>query len=97
MEKYFDPKTKKTQGLFETLNPVYTVKYENPTTGEGEYVKITLEADNEEEAKNKAMKNKEFVDHIFMKYYDNNYLQAYKPIGIYVIGKMEYYEGDPRS
>jgi hypothetical protein len=95
--KYFNPKTKKTQKLFDTLNPVYKVRYENPLVGDkGEAVYITLEANNEEEAKDKAMLNKEFTKHIFMKYYDRKYLQAYKPIGNYVIGKIEYFSGDPR-
>jgi len=97
MEKYFNKKTKKTERLFDTLNPVYRVVYQNPLVGnKGEAVYITLEAENEDMAKDKAMKNKEFSGYIFMKYFDKKFLKAYKPIGNYVIGKVEYYEGDPR-
>jgi hypothetical protein len=95
--KYFNPKTGKTQKLFDTLNPVYTVRYVNPYVGDkGEAVYITLEANEEEEAKDKAMLNKEFTKHIFMKYYDRKYLTAYKPSGNYVINKVQYFSGDPR-
>jgi hypothetical protein len=95
--KYFNPKTGKTQKLFDTLNPVYTVRYMNHLVGDkGEAVYITLEANSEEEAKDKAMANKEFTKYIFMKYYDRKYLTAYKPQGNYVIGKIQYFEGDPR-
>jgi len=98
MEKYFNQEAKKTEGLFETLNPVYRVVYKNPIVGNrGESVYITLEANNEEQAKEKAMQNKEFTGYIFMKYFDGKYLKAYKPTGLYVIGKVEYFEGDPRA
>jgi len=94
---YTNPKTKKAQKLFDTLNPVYTVRYINPTCGyKGEALYLTVEANSEEEAKDLAMENKKFVGHIYMKYYDKKYLDAYKPIGNYVIGRVDYYEGDPR-
>jgi hypothetical protein len=98
MEEFYNPKTKKTEYLFETLNPVYEVKYENIDTGDyGEAVYVVLEADNEEDAKDKAMENNEFAKHIVMKYYDRRYLDAYKPTGLYIIGKVRYFEGDPRA
>jgi len=97
MEKYYNPNTKKTEGLFESLNPVYRVCYINPLVGnKGESVWVTLEAENEDDAKIKAMNIEEFTKHIWKKYYDQKYLTAYKPTGLYVIGKVEYYEGDPR-
>lgn len=98
MNKYFNPKTKKQEKLFETLNPVYRVCYENPLVGNrGECVYITLEAENEDDAKIKAMNNEEFTKYIWGKYFDKKYLKAYKPTGLYIIGKVEYYEGDPRA
>lgn len=97
MNKYYNPNTKKTERLFESLNPVYRVCYSNPQVGyKGEAVYITIEAENEDDAKIKAMNNDEFTKHIVGKYYDRKYLEAYKPNGLYVIGKVEYFQGDPR-
>ena len=94
---FTDPKTKKAQKLFDVLNPVYTVCYKNHEVGDkGEAVYVTLEANTEEHAKELAMLNKEFTKNIYMKYYNKKYLSAYRAIGNYVIGKVNYYDGDPR-
>lgn len=98
MNKYYNPDEKKMEDLFETLNSVYTVTYENPYFGNrGEYVTMVIEANNEEEAKDKALKNMEFSKHIYMKYFDAKYLTAQKPAGLYIIGKVTYYQGNTRS
>ena len=89
MKKYFNTKLRKLQGLFDTLNPVYQVKYENPDS----VILITLEAETEEEAKNKALKNEEFNKYIIKEEYNEKYLYAYKPNGLYVIGKVEHITG----
>lgn len=95
--QYYNPETKKTQELFDVLNPVYTVRYVNHTCGDkGEALYMTVEAKNEREAKHKAMGNEEFTKHIYFKYYDEKYLVAYPATGNYVIGKVLYFEGDPR-
>ena len=96
---YFNPKTGETQKLFDVLIPVYTVyiRNENVLNGyKGCSVNITVEALNEEEAMDKAMKNKEFISHIMMKNFEKKYIKVYKPTGAYVIGKVYYYEGDER-
>ena len=86
MKKYFDAKLKKIRGLFDNLNPVFQVRYENPDS----VIRITLEAETEEEAKNKALQNEEFTKHIIKDKYDEKYLYAYKPDGLYVINKVEH-------
>jgi hypothetical protein len=96
---YTDPKTGKTQKLFGTLLPTYTVciRNENVLDGyKGCAVYITVAALNMEEAKDKAMQNKEFAKHIRMKEFDRKYLSVFNPTGNYVIGKVEYFEGDER-
>lgn len=94
---YTNRETGKAQKLFDILVPVYTVSYINPLVGDkGEALYLTLEANSEEQAKELAMQNQEFTGHIFMKYYDKKYLTAYKAKGNYVIGKVDYYSGDPR-
>jgi hypothetical protein len=94
---YFNPTTGKMGKLFDILNPVYTVCYKNHEVGDkGEAVYITLEANTEEHAKELAMLNKEFTKHIYMKYYNKKCLDAYRATGNYVIGKVNYYSGDPR-
>ncbi len=96
---YTDPKTGKPQKLFGTLLPTYTVciRNENILDGyKGCSVYITVAALNMEEAKDKAMKNKEFTKHIRMKEFDRKYLSVFNPTGNYVIGKVNYYEGDER-
>ena len=96
---YTDPKTGKAQKLFGTLLPTYTVciRNENVLDGyRGCAVYITVAALNMEEAKDKAMANKEFTKHIRMKNFDRKYLSVFNPTGNYVIGKVNYYEGDER-
>jgi len=93
MKTYFNPIGKKMEGLFESLNPVFTVKYENsPIENKSGTVYITLEAENEEQAKDKAMVNPEFIQYIQMESFDRENLNAYKPVGLYVIGRVEYFE-----
>jgi hypothetical protein len=93
--KYHNPKTGKPQKLFETLIPVYDVKYANPVHGwEGETVNIIIDADNEQEAISKALKNQEFIGYIDMKHFNKNYITVHKPIGNYVIGKVNHFKGD---
>ena len=95
--QFHNSKTGKLQVLFDVLNKVYTVCYSNHEVGyKGEALYITLEAETEEQAKDKAMQNEEFLKHIEMGFYKRKYLSAYQPKGNYVIGKVKYYEGDPR-
>jgi len=95
MNKYFNPITNKTERLFESLNTVYTVSYFNPKVdGDNDYLRITIESENEDEAKIKAMNNDEFTKHIKGKYFDRKYLKVSIPTGLYVIGKVEYYNED---
>ena len=96
--KFYNPKTKKTQKLFEDpLQDVWQVRYQNSLVGDkGEALYLVVEANDKETAKHLAMANEEFKSHIFMKYYDEKYLTAYKPMGNYVIGKVVYFEGDSR-
>jgi len=95
---YTDPKTGKAQKLFDTLLSVYGVRCsETITIGDkGCSVSMNVAASGEEEAVSKVMKNKEFTKHIRMKDFDKKYLSVYRPVGNYVIGKVEYYEGDER-
>lgn len=95
--KYYNPKSENMEELFDKLNTVYTVCYQNHEVGwKGEALYITLEAENQEQAKNIAMLNPEFTEHIDIKYFNRKCLSAFKPKGNYVIGKVEYYEGDER-
>ncbi len=78
---------------------VYTVRYADPMRGnKGECVYITLYADSEEQAKDMAMENMEFVKHIYMKGYDRKYLTAFEPseYKFSELRKVIYYEGDER-
>lgn len=94
---YTNRETSKPQKLFEILVPVFTVSYINPLVGDkGEALYITLEANSREQAIQLAMKNEEFTKHIYMKYFDEKYLNTFIPAGNYVIGKVDYYSGDPR-
>lgn len=78
-------------------NDIWRVRYENPLVGyKGEAVYITLVANSEEEAKERAMKNEKFVGHIFMKYFEEKYLDAYQVKTDYQINYVQYFEGDPR-
>jgi hypothetical protein len=99
--KYTNPQTGKSEPLFETLIKVYTVccRNDNVVNGyKGCAVYITVEAENEEQAMDKAMANNKFMSHISKpKEFDRKYLQAYIPLTeSYVIGKVNYYEGDER-
>lgn len=95
--KYTNRETGKTQKLFDVLNPVYTVRYINPTCGDkGEALYMTVAAETPEKAIKWAMSKKEFINHINMKYYSEKYFEVYPATGNYVIGKILYYEGDPR-
>ncbi|MFA5207353.1 MAG: hypothetical protein WC428_01735 [Candidatus Paceibacterota bacterium] len=95
---YTNSKTGKTQKLFDTLIPVFGVRCDDTITigDKGCSVYYTIQAKDEEEAIAKALKNKEFTKHIRMKNFDRKYLSVYKPTGNYVIGKVNYYEGDER-
>ena len=95
---YTNPETGKAQKLFDTLIPVYTIRCSDTITigDKGCSVHINIAAKNEEEAITKAMKNKEFTKHIRMKDFEMKYLSVYKATGSYVIGKVEYHEGDER-
>ena len=95
---YTNPKTGKTQKLFDTLESVYGVFCsETITIGDkGCSVNMNVAASNEEEAITKVMKTKEFTKHIRMKDFDRKYLSVYRPVGNYVIGKVSYFEGDER-
>ena len=98
--KVFNAKTKKNQDLFETLIPVFTVCCTNDSLVNGDKgcaVYINVSAENEELAKDMALANEEFMSHIHKKEeFDKKYLSTFKPQGNYVIGKVNYYEGDPR-
>jgi len=98
--KVFNTKTKKNEDLFETLIPTFTVCCTNDNIVEGYKgcaVYINVSAENEELAKNIAITNEEFMSHIHDKDgFDKKYLQTFKPTGNYVIGRVEYFEGDPR-
>jgi len=98
--KVFNTKTKKTQDLFETLIPVFTVCCTNDNIVNGDKgcaVYINVSAENEEQAKELALANEEFMSHIYKKdEFDKKYLKTFKPTGNYVIGKVQYFEGDPR-
>jgi hypothetical protein len=98
--KYYNPKTKKMQKLFDELVPVFTVGCTNNNVVSGDKgcaVYFTTEAQDEEHAKDKAMLNTHFMSHIRdVKNFDRKYLHVYKPVGNYVIGKVWYFEGDER-
>jgi hypothetical protein len=98
--KVFNPKSKKNEDLFETLIPTFTVGCTTPNIVNGDKgcaVYIVVSAQDEESAKNKAMANEEFMSHIYdKKKFDRKHLVVFKPTGSYVIGKVDYYEGDPR-
>jgi hypothetical protein len=95
---YTNPKTGKTQKLFDTLESVYGVRCsETVTIGDkGCSVSMNVAANSEEEAIAKVMKSKEFTKHIRMKDFDKKYLTVYKPVGNYVINDVNYHEGDER-
>ena len=98
--KVFNTKTQKNQDLFETLIPVFTVCCTNDNIVKGYKgcaVFINISGENEEVAKELAMANEEFMSHIHKKdKFDKKYLRAFKPTGNYVIGNVQYFEGDKR-
>ena len=97
--KVFNDKTKKTEDLFETLIPVFTVGCSNDMVDghKGCQVYINVSAENEELAKEIAVANEEFMSHIRKDVlFDKKYLDTFKPTGNYVIGRVGYFEGDPR-
>jgi hypothetical protein len=95
---YTDPKTGKTQKLFETLIPVFAVRCTEPAVNgyKGCSVTMFVSAANEKEATDRALKNKEFTSHIDIMYFDRKYITVYKPTGNYKIGEVIYFEGDER-
>lgn len=97
--KVYNPRTKSNQDLFETLNPVFMVSCVTPNIvigDKGASVRIVIEAEDGEKAKDKALLNSEFTKHLRMKDLKRMHLDSYKPLGLYVIGKVNYYEGDER-
>jgi hypothetical protein len=100
MEKYYNPKSKKIEPIFESLNPVFKVCCRTPNIVVGDKgcaVYFIVEARDEEDAKDKVMLNNEFTKHLNMKNFKRNmHLDVYRPTGLYVIGQVDYHEGDPR-
>lgn len=100
--KVFNPQTKKNQDLFEieSLCPVFRVscRVQDVVNGDkGCAVYLNVEACNEEEAKDKALLNKEFTKHLHMERFNKErHLEVSTPTGLYVIGRVDYYDGDPR-
>jgi hypothetical protein len=100
--KVFNPKIKRNQDLFEIENlcPVFAVCCRTPDVvigDKGAAVYLNVEACNEEEAIEKALLNKEFTTHLRMERFDKDkHLDVYTPSGLYVIGRVDYFEGDPR-
>jgi len=92
MEKYFNPKTKRNQDLFEidSLCPVFEVIYKTPNEST---VSIIVEAKDEEEAIDKSILNQEFIGHIDGTFDKENDLDVRTPTGLYVIGRVNYYDG----
>ena len=89
----------KPEKLFDEdkLIPTWTVRYKDPNVGnKGEAVYMTVSAKDEQQAKNEALACNEFSRHITPEFYDSRYLSAYPATGNYVIGKVDYFEGDPR-
>jgi hypothetical protein len=91
---YTNPKTGKTQKLFDELLSVYTVRYENPNRSGVIY--ITVSAKNNTEAINKAMDNNEFRSHIKLQYFKREYFNVYKALGNYVIDKVICADSEPK-
>lgn len=97
--RYYNPESQDTQKLFceETLIPVWNVRYSDPNVGnKGESVYMTVSAENEQVAKTLALACSDFSKHIIPEYYDARYLTIFKPSGLYKIGEVQYFEGDPR-
>lgn len=99
--KVYNPKTKRNQDLFEieSLCPVFTVccTYDAVVNGyKGAAVYLNVEACDEEEAKKKALLNQEFTKHLTKDFDKNKHLSVFTPSGLYVIGRVDYFEGDER-
>jgi hypothetical protein len=98
--RYYNPKTQKSQKLFDEVIPVFTVSCRNDNVVIGDKgcaVYITVEAQDTEQAMDKAMLSEEFMKHIGdRKSFDRKYLGVHVPQGNYVIGKVQYFEGDER-
>lgn len=98
--QYYNPETQKKQTLFEKLIPVFTVACVNDNLVNGDKgcaVYITVEAEDMEHAKDKAMLNEEFMSHIYDRpNFHRDSLRVHEPHGNYVLGKVLYFEGDPR-
>ena len=95
----FNKDTGETQKLFceETLIPTWTVRYEDPTRGnKGEALYMTVSAETEWKAKEQALACSGFTKHLTPEFWELKYLTAYKARGNYVIGEIQYFEGDPR-
>jgi hypothetical protein len=78
---------------------VFVVMYENPLVGyKGNMVTYCLRARDDREAMRQALLNTDFQNKINMANFDKKYLTAYKPkiYKVDEIGKINYYEGDPR-
>jgi len=78
---------------------VWDVCYSNPLVGDkGEALYYTCLARNNKHAIQQAMRCSEFVDKIYMKHFDYKYFNAFKPKfpEKEEIGKVRYFEGDPR-
>lgn len=97
---YYNPKTDKTQKLFEeqTLNQLWEVYVDNYNVIDGDKgaeVRIVVEAQDMEQARDKAINNNDFMQHVLTNFTRDHFV-VHKPVGNYVIGKIEYYSGDPR-
>lgn len=78
---------------------IFQVRYANPLVGDkGEALYYTCKAFNSDDAKRQAMNNNEFLDYIYLKHFNGKYLVAYKidDDREHLIGKVEFYTGDPR-
>lgn len=99
MKKFYNPrKQRNEEDLFDDSVPVFSVSaHDNAVNGyKGAAVYLNVEAENEDQAKEKALKNKEFIQHLNEGYKDKKYLSTHEPSGLFVIGRVEYFEGDPR-
>jgi hypothetical protein len=78
---------------------IWTVCYENSIVGyKGEALYYTCKALTDKDAINQAMRCEEFFSKIYMKHFDFKYFKAFKPQYPQKdeIGKVQYFEGDPR-
>jgi hypothetical protein len=87
--------------LFLNARPydVWTVCYGNPLAGnKGEALYYNCRARDNKDAIRQAMRCGEFTEKILMKYFDFKYFKTFKPQfpKEEEIGKVQFYEGDPR-